>query len=166
MENKKYFGNSRQINKQAKAAEAYDTALYVKAYQAGPTYCIRIVKRGISVNLLNDIAKDMSIAESRLAGLLGIQHATLGRKVRECKLLTLEEGSRVFGMARLIGQVYTMICESGEPEGFNAAKWVAHWLDRPLPALGGQRPSDFMDTFEGQALISSIVARMQSGAYT
>ena len=108
----------------------------------------------------------MSIAESRLAGLLGIQHATLGRKVRECKLLTHVEEPRVFGMARLIGQVHTMICESGEPEGFSAAEWVAHWLDRPLLAIGGHRPSDSMDTFEGQAFISSIVVRMQSGAYT
>ena len=59
-----------------------------------------------------------------------------------------------------------MIEESGNPEGFNAAEWVARWMDRPLPALDGQRPAELMDTSDGQALVSNIVARMQSGAYS
>ena len=58
-----------------------------------------------------------------------------------------------------------MICESGNPEGFNAAEWVTRWIDRPLPALGGLRPAELMNTFEGQALVSSTVARMQSWAF-
>lgn len=72
----------------------------------------------------------------------------------------------MFGVASLIGQVQTMIEESGNPEGFNAAEWVARWIDRPLPALGGQRPAELMDTSDGRVLVSNIVARMQSGAYS
>ena len=74
-------------------------------------------------------------------------------------------GLRARGIARLIGQVQTMVSESGNPEGFNAAEWVARWIDRPLPALGGQRPAELMETPDGQALVSNIVARMQTGAY-
>jgi hypothetical protein len=36
----------------------------------------------------------------------------------------------------------------------------------PLPAFGGVRPANFMDTVEGQAVISLTLAKMQSGAYT
>lgn len=76
-----------------------------------------------------------------------------------------DQGLRARGIAGLISQVRTMVSESGNPGGFNAAEWVARWIDRPLPALGGQRPAELMETSDGQALVSSIVARMQSGAY-
>ena len=55
--------------------------------------------------------------------------------------------------------------ESGDPTDFDAPAWTATWLDRPLPALGGRKPADFMDTAEGQQLVSNLIARMQSGAY-
>lgn len=76
----------------------------------------------------------------------------------------LLEEARVLGLASLIAQVQTMIEESGDSEGFDAAKWLGRWLDRPLPALGGQKPMELMDTPDGRALVHSIVARMQTGA--
>ena len=87
-------------------------------------------------------------------------------KANEDKPTSAHEGSRAVGMAGLIAQIQTMVEESGNPEGFDAAKWVARWIDRPLPALGGQRPAELMNTPEGQAMVHNIVARMQSGAYT
>ena len=77
-----------------------------------------------------------------------------------------DERFRLLGMARLSRQVQTMIEESGNPDGFDAAVWVARWVDRPLPALGGKRPAELMDRSDGLALVSSIIARMQSGAYS
>ena len=88
------------------------------------------------------------------------------RKAREGKPVSADEESRGLGMASLIAQVQTMIEESGNPEGFDAAKWVARWIDRPLPALGGQKPAELMDTPDGRALVSNIVDRMQGGAYS
>jgi uncharacterized protein (DUF2384 family) len=90
----------------------------------------------------------------------------VARKAREDKLLSIDQGARVLGIAALIAQVQAMIEESGNPEGFDAAMWVARWLDKPLPALGGQSPAELMDTPDGRALVSNIVARMQSGAYS
>ena len=34
-----------------------------------------------------------------------------------------------------------------------------------MPALGGERPVELMDTMEGQTLVSNLLAQMQSGAY-
>lgn len=138
---------------------------FVEAYQADPINRVRIIKQGIPAGFLELMATDMLISRSRLAHTLGIARSALGRKALKRKLLSPEEGSRVLGMASLIGQVHTMICESGNPEGFNAAEWVARWIDRPLPALGGLRPAELMHTFDGQALVSSIAGRMQSGVY-
>ena len=87
------------------------------------------------------------------------------RKASEDEPPSADE-ARALGMASLIEQVRTMIEESGNPEGFDAAAWVARWLERPLPALGGQKPAELMDTPDGRALVHNIVARMQSGAYS
>jgi hypothetical protein len=80
-------------------------------------------------------------------------------------ILAGEEGARVAGFARLVGQVEAMVLESGDPAGFDAAGWVARWLMEPLPAFGGVRPAGFMDTSERQAVVSLTLAKMQSGAY-
>ena len=76
-----------------------------------------------------------------------------------------EHESRMIGIAKLVAQLQAMVQESGNPEGFDAGAWISRWLEEPLPALGGMRPIDLMDTMEGQATVSTILAQMQSGAY-
>lgn len=80
-------------------------------------------------------------------------------------ILASEQSERVVGMAKLVGQVQAMIERSGDPTDFNAAQWVAQWLEQPSQALGGQRPAELMDTVAGQEVVSDLVAKMQSGAY-
>jgi uncharacterized protein (DUF2384 family) len=80
-------------------------------------------------------------------------------------ILAGEESARAAGFARLVGQVEAMVLESGDPAGLDAAAWVARWLMEPLPAFGGVRPADLMDTVEGRALVSLRLAKMRSGAY-
>lgn len=87
------------------------------------------------------------------------------RGPHKTKPLSPNEDSGVVGMDSLIAQVQTMVEESGNPERFDAATWLARWMDRPLPALGGKRPAELMDTPEGRALVSNIIACMQSGSY-
>ena len=58
-------------------------------------------------------------------------------------------------IARLIAQADAIVQESGNSEGFDAARWVAAWLDEPHPALGRRRPSELMDTEAGRALVAS-----------
>ena len=158
--------NRTQVGAQSKGDGCLASAVkFVEAYRSAPIDRVRLIKQGISADVLDQMAKDMSISKVRLADTLGVARFTVDGKVLRRKVLSTDEGSRVLGMASLIGQVQTMVCESGDPEGFNAADWVARWIDRPLPALGGLRPAELMDTYDGQALVSSMVARMQNGAY-
>jgi hypothetical protein len=73
------------------------------------------------------------------------------------------EKSRAVEM--LIAQVQTMVEESGNPNGFDAARWVQEWLQKPLPALGGKRPVEYTSTQEGRELVGRLLAMAQSGAY-
>jgi len=87
------------------------------------------------------------------------------RKEREANTLSRDESERVPGVATLIDMVQTMIEQSGEPTGFDSARWVSAWLTKPLPALAGETPASYMDTFEGQKLVAKLLAMSQSGAY-
>ena len=75
------------------------------------------------------------------------------------------ESERVIGMVRLVGQVEAMIQESDDPAGFDATSWMSRWLQEPLPSLAGARPIELMDIMEGQALVSTVLAQVQTGAY-
>ncbi|MYM95718.1 MbcA/ParS/Xre antitoxin family protein [Duganella vulcania] len=57
------------------------------------------------------------------------------------------------------------LVSSGDPTGFDAEHWLAGWLAKPLPALGGATPASYLDTFEGQKLVAELLSMMQSGAY-
>ncbi len=59
-----------------------------------------------------------------------------------------------------------MVEESGQPQGFDAAAWVAGWMDRPVPALGGMKPAEMMDTAEGQSIVANLLSRAQTSAYS
>ena len=100
-----------------------------------------------------------------LLNALDLSVATFNRKVKANATLSAAESERVLGFARLVGQVEAMIEESGDPSGFDARSWLGRWLTEPLPALGNARPIDFMNTMEGQNLVSQTLAQAVSGAY-
>ena len=91
--------------------------------------------------------------------------STIARKMKYNSVLSKHESERVLMMAALIGQVATIVEESGDAKGFDAAAWIGQWIETPLPALGNQKPAEFMDTAAGQQLVSQLLAQSQSGAF-
>jgi putative toxin-antitoxin system antitoxin component (TIGR02293 family) len=124
------------------------------------------VREGVPVGYVDNLADRLGESRSRLYVLLRIPRATAARKKSEDARLSVESSDRVIGFAKLIGQVETIVQESGNPEGFDAAHWLKGWISRPLAALGNRRPEEFMDTSDGREMISQILARSQSGAYS
>ena len=142
-----------------------DVAGARKLYRASKIDRVKILKGGVPARYTRVLARGMNVSNEKLYSTVGLTRATVDRKVLRDALLSADEGERVVGMARLVGQVQTMVEESGNPEGFDAGKWLADWLDRPLPALAGKAPAEFMDTADGRALVSDLLAQQQSGAY-
>jgi putative toxin-antitoxin system antitoxin component (TIGR02293 family) len=126
---------------------------------------IDIVKEGLPARILATLANDMRVPRERLYGWIGIARTTANRKVTRRERLSQDESERALGIARLVGEVQTIVAESGEPQGFDAARWTASWLEEANDALGGRAPGEFMDTADGRSLVSGLVAQMQSGAY-
>ncbi len=124
------------------------------------------VREGVPVGYVDDLADRLGESRSKLYILLRIPRATAARKKSEDARLSVDSSDRVVGFAKLIGQVETIVQESGTPEGFDAAQWLKDWISRPLAALGNRRPDEFMETSDGREMISQILARAQSGAYS
>ncbi len=122
---------------------------------------INMVRAGISA--LD--AKHLLAALAIPAPALDLSVSTLNRRAKASGVLQTDEGERILGLARLVGQVQTMVEESGDPDGFDAEEWTSRWLMEPVPALGGVKPIDLLDTMEGQTLVADALARLQSGAY-
>ncbi|HZW12528.1 MAG TPA: antitoxin Xre/MbcA/ParS toxin-binding domain-containing protein [Noviherbaspirillum sp.] len=134
-------------------------------YASTPDVRVQIIKRGVNAAEVRDLVRKMDVSQDKIYRFLRLSPATVNRKVQAKGRLSTDDSERVVGMSQLIGQVETMVAQSGNPEGFDAAKWVAQWLESPLPALNGQRPAEYLDTIEGQRMISNLLAMMQSGAY-
>ena len=72
---------------------------------------------------------------------------------------------RIQAAERLIAQADRIVRESGDPTRFDAVRWTAEWLQSPHPALGGRTPGELLETAEGRALVTDLLARQQSAAY-
>lgn len=138
---------------------------FVRVYRSAPMERIAMIRRGVPAGEVVNLARIMGRPKERLFQVLGLPRATVDRKARAEQSLSTEQGERVIGFSKLVGQVQVMVEQSGEPRGFDAARWLADWLDRPLPALGGQCPADYLDTVEGQEFVAGLLAKMYSGAY-
>jgi len=132
---------------------------------AGTLRVITLIRKGVPAAAIAVLADRMGLTKETLMRTLQLPRATVDRKAKADENLSSEQSERVIGMAKLVGQVQALVERSGDPAGFNAAQWVAHWLGQPAPALGGQRPADLMDTVAGQQVVAELVARMESGAY-
>ena len=79
--------------------------------------------------------------------------------------LTAGNEAETDGLATLIGQVEALVAEQGAPAGFDAARWFREWMKQPVPALGGRRPVELLDTREGQQIVSGLLEAIRAGAY-
>jgi uncharacterized protein (DUF2384 family) len=67
---------------------------------------------------------------------------------------------------RLVATVRRIVTDSGDPTGFDARAWTDDWLDRPVPALGGVTPREYILSGQDCQDVVNILLRMQSGAFS
>jgi len=134
-------------------------------YRANPLDRIAIIRGRVPATYVITLTQSMQIPKERLYTTLNLARATVDRKIHKRQRLSQDESERILAVVRLIGQVDTMVQESGDPAGFDAARWVAEWLQLPHPALGGRTPGELLDTSDGRGLVADLLAQQQSSAY-
>ncbi|MDG4550505.1 MAG: DUF2384 domain-containing protein [Candidatus Contendobacter sp.] len=134
-------------------------------YHQSPAEVIAIVRQGVPAERLIEIGACLHRSKEWLFRTLKLPRSTMDHKIRQHERLSPEHSERVVGLERLIGQVQAMVANTEAASDFNACRWVGQWLDRPVPALGDAKPADFMDTLQGQALVSRLLAQSQAGVF-
>ncbi len=137
----------------------------LELFRASVVDRVNIVKNGVPAQYVTVLTARMGMPKDRFYKTIGLMRPTVDRKVRASRRLNQDESERVMGIARLVGQAQSLVQDSGGSEDFDAARWVAVWLDRPLPALDGRRPGEYMDTADGRSLVADVLAQQRSGAY-
>lgn len=139
--------------------------VFVTLYNADPIQQVDLIRSGVTAEAPGKLATTLRLTADQLYKHLGFARATVDRKARNKENLSQDQSERIIGLMKLIGQVQTMVEESGNPEGFDAARWVGEWIQKPNPALGRRRPADLMDTVQGLEIVSNLLLKMQTGAY-
>lgn len=134
-------------------------------YEAPALAQIEWAKRGLGARDAKSLLAQLPLPQGETLEALQIPAATINRKAKTNAPLAPAEAERVIGLGRLLGQVQAMVRDSGTVDGFDPAAWLSDWLTTPVPALGGARPLDLMDTMTGQALVAQTLAQMQASAY-
>ena len=147
------------------SAPSSNPSAYAELFRASPVARIEMIKSGFPAREAKSMLARLSLQSGEAMRALRLSTATVNRKTAANETLPPEDSERVFGLAKLIGQVQVMVEEAGDSTGFDAEKWISAWLGEPVPALGGRRPIELLDTMEGQALVAQTLARIQSGAY-
>lgn len=126
---------------------------------------IRLITEGVPAADAKRWIEIATLGRNTTLKALDLPVATFNKKVKANAKLSPAESERVIGFARLVGQIEAMLADADGPPEFDAKAWLARWLTEPLPALGNAKPIDFMNTMEGQALVSRTLAQIASGAY-
>jgi len=125
---------------------------------------LKIIQSGIPASDVKSLADSMDIPIPTLCDWLGFSAPVIRKLLREEKTLPVSEGERYLGLARLVGMADKIVADSGNPEGFNAAKWTGRWLNSTVPALQ-TKPCAFLNSIRGQAILEKLLLSIQSGAY-
>ena len=74
-------------------------------------------------------------------------------------------GRKSLGPARTEGLLDTLRVFVAAAAAFGGLERAQDWLGTALAALGGDRPIDLCDTFEGRRLVREIIRRVEYGEF-
>lgn len=134
---------------------------------ASPLEIVEIERKGVPATFFKELSKTMEIPAGRIFHIVGLPKATVSRKVSSGGVIAGSGGQAAIGMAKLIAKAQEIAANSTEKDaaGFDAAKWLGKWIERPQPALGGRPPADLLDTPTGLEIVTKLLGAMESGAY-
>lgn len=137
----------------------------VKIVRADPDLRIRLLRTGFPAAVVTELADEMGWSREHAIDTFRFKRSTVLRKIKKDERLDTSESERLLSVMDIIDQVQSMVERSGDPTGFDASKWVADWLETPVPALGDKRPAEYLDTNEGVLIVRRLLAQMETGAY-
>jgi putative toxin-antitoxin system antitoxin component (TIGR02293 family) len=138
-----------------------------QVHRATPIELVEVERNGVDGRFLKDLSKWIDIPAARVFTMLGVPKATAEKKAMQGAIVSGSSGQAAIAVAKLLGTAKAIVENSTSPEakGFDSAKWLGQWLERPQPALGGRKPADLIDTPTGVEVVAKLLGAIESGAY-
>lgn len=138
---------------------------YRTVFRATPALRANAIKAGLPAAALGAIAADLGLSQKVIFDWTGIKEGAIRRKLTRQLPLNCAEGDAAIGLAKLVGQVVSIVSESGTFSEFGSSAWLGAWPTQPLPALEGTPPGELLDTAESRMLVSQVLSHAQTGTY-
>jgi hypothetical protein len=135
-------------------------AAYLDVVQATMEERIERVRRGLLPTLVTQLAQDLGIPVHNLALYLGLNRASLRRRIADEERLSAQESEAPLALASLAGSV-VMACRQPSVERAIVTAplgWLGRWLLTPMPEAEGRAPIQYMDVVDGRAAVATWLA--------
>lgn len=138
-----------------------------QVHGATPIQLVEAERHGVDGMFLKDLSKRIDMPAARVFTMLGVPRATAEKKAMQGAIVSGSGGQAAIAIAKLLGTAKAIVENSTslEAKGFDSAKWLGKWLERPQPALGGRKPADLIDTPTGVEVVTRLLGAIESGAY-
>lgn len=120
-----------------------------------PAGYLKAVREGVTGSSLKHIVNTVGLREM-FVRVLHTDSSNLSKHYRKAKL-DLNMSDDVIGTLRLIIQAANV---------YDSSELAYEWLKTPIPALGGEKPIDLMDTHAGRNLVEQALRKITRGEYS
>ena len=115
---------------------------------------LEAINKGFSVNLLRDVASNLSINIYKVGAYIDIKKSILNRRLRE-GTLTTAESDRLYRFV----EVYDLTLDLFDGDGIMAYQW----LNSPAAGLSGELPIDLIRTSTGSNDVLLLISKVERG---
>ena len=126
-----------------------------RALEFGAGRLIEVIKGGLPVRDLEELARGLNLSVDRLVPLLGMSKATWHRRKLDGRL-DASESDRVNRFARLLGRAV---------EVMESEEYARGWLQSSQVGLGGAIPLEYAGTEVGAREVEDLLGRIEYGVY-
>jgi putative toxin-antitoxin system antitoxin component (TIGR02293 family) len=117
---------------------------------------ISVVREGLPSSAFRRAADRAGLTREELIRALRVGRASIFRRLASKQQLAPDDSQKLVRLARA-----TLLAE----HVLEGAAQARAWLREPVPALGGERPVDLLDTDEGARAVEEILLRIEYGFF-
>lgn len=119
-----------------------------------PLAQVETIRQGIATQVFEQIAAAIGVGKETLARKLNINAQTLRK--RKSRMLSADEAEKSLRVARVFAFATEVLGSEND---------ARYWLNQNIPALGGKRPLDLLDTDVGTQEVTNLLGGIKWGMY-
>ena len=115
---------------------------------------VETIRKGVAAQVFDQLAAALGVGKEALAGKLNINAQTLRK--RKSRVLSPDEAEKSLRVARVFNFATEVLGSEDD---------AREWLNAVIPALGGKRPLDLLDTDVGAQQVTNLLGCIKWDLY-